>query len=203
MPEIKICGIKNIEEINIINILKPDYIGLVFADSKRKITPEEAKILVSNLNKKIKIVGVFLDAKVEFIEEALNQVKIDVIQLHGNEDMEYILKLKEFFEGEIWKSISVNNEFTDTLINKFPQDIVIIFDSKNGGSGKPFDWEKIKGISGKRKIVLAGGLNNNNIRSAINIVNPQIVDVSSGVEKDNKKDVEKINEFIRNVKNEF
>lgn len=203
MPEIKICGIKNIEEINIVNRLVPDYIGFVFAESKRKISPEKAKMLVSNLSNMIKIVGVFLDAEIKFVKEVLNQVEIDIIQLHGTEDIIYISKIREFFKGEIWKSVSVNNDFTDKMIDKIPKDIVIIFDSKKGGSGESFEWEKIKGISEKRKVVLAGGLNHKNIIKAINIVKPHIVDVSSSVESDNKKDPEKIDLFMRSVKNEY
>jgi phosphoribosylanthranilate isomerase len=203
MPEIKICGIKNIEDINIVNRLVPDYIGFVFADSKRKISPEKAKMLMSKLSNMIKIVGVFLDADIKFVKEVLNQVEIDIIQLHGNEDMKYILKLKEFFNGEIWKSVPVCNNFKGSFINRIPNDITIIFDSKKGGSGESFDWEKIKGISEKRKIVLAGGLNSNNIKMAIDIVKPQVVDVSSGVEKEGRKDPEKTEKFMRSVKNEF
>ena len=90
MPEIKICGIKNSEEIEYVNKLNPDYIGLVFADSKRKISPENANRLVLKLNNTIKTVGVFLDAEIKIIEDVLKQVRIDIIQLHGSEDIIYI-----------------------------------------------------------------------------------------------------------------
>jgi len=105
--EIKICGIRRKEDIDIINKYKPDYIGFIFAKSKREVTPETVAEITKNLDKNIKKVGVFVNATYEKINEAVQVAKLDVVQLHGDENDEYISNLD--CKCKIWKAVRVRD----------------------------------------------------------------------------------------------
>lgn len=179
---VKICGIRRIEDIEYVNILKPDYIGFVFAESKRKITILESITLKERLNNDIKIVGVFRNNDINFVKKIIDLDIIDIIQLHGNESDEYIKELKSYTKKEIILAYR-DSKYVD----------YILYDNINPGSGNTFDWNIIKR---DKKFILAGGININNLDEAIKI-NPYIIDVSTGVEENGYKDFDKMKEFIR------
>ncbi len=203
-PKIKICGIQSDEEVLIMNREKPEYIGFVFAESKRKVDAKIVCDLKKALDKHIKTVGVFADQPPS---EVLNIAKIcnlDVIQLHGRESINDIKKIKEQYDKEIWKSIAVKEKKDLQKAFDFDQNSTILLDSfseqAKGGTGYCFDWNAAKNFSESRNYVLAGGLTPDNIVEAIKKLQPAIVDVSSGVETGGKKDQKKVKEFIRRVR---
>ena len=205
--EIKICGIKEIKEINIINNFDLTYAGFIFSHSKRKISLEMGKVLIEKLRRDILPVGVFVNEDISFILKAVKTCKLKVIQLHGNENINYIEKLKNNLEGEnikIWKVIHVKNEINIDEIKKYNMVHGILFETfktgSYGGTGETFNWDLIKDITINQKKILAGGINSENINSAINISKANVIDVNSGVETNLIKDKEKIKLLFKNIK---
>jgi len=195
MPKIKICGIRQNKDINIINKYKPDYIGFVFAKSKRKITHQKAKELKEKLNPNIKSVGVFVNAPIEEILQLYNNQTIDMAQLQGNENEEYKKNLKEKTNNKlkIINAIEMQKTTDLTKYEKTKADYLLLDSGK--GSGKTFDWQLInKNI--EKDFFLAGGLNANNIQEAINEFHPYAVDLSSALETNDYKDENKIKEIM-------
>ena len=199
MTKIKICGIQRIEEIEYLNELKPDFAGFVFAGTKRKIDFKTAVGFRVSLDENIKSVGVFVNDKISNIVNLCENDIIDYIQLHGDEDEAYIYRLKEKTNKPVIRAVRVKDKINQSL--SFGEDY-ILFDaySENeyGGTGKSFDLNLIKDFKGV--FFLAGGLNNNNVEQAIKTLNPFCVDLSSGVETDNRKDFNKIKEVIDAVR---
>lgn len=221
MIKIKICGIKRREEIQYANKLKPDYIGFVFAKSKRKVTKEDAAVLSSELDKGIKSVGVFRNNSLEEIIDILKTVPLSAVQLHGDEDEEFIKTLKDNINEisnsrniEIWKAISVDNtEYIEKYLlchreDKLSKNVLIdkfLIDGCNPGSGNTYSLDYIKDKFLLDNCFLAGGITPDNVVERINEVNPMGVDVSSGVEiisKDNEsvKSYEKMKDLIDKVR---
>ncbi|GHT70602.1 N-(5'-phosphoribosyl)anthranilate isomerase [Endomicrobiia bacterium] len=198
MTKIKICGLKREEDIGFVNIAKPDYVGFVFAGEKRKIDFNTATKLKSLLNKEIQTVGVFVNIDVDNILNLCRDCIIDLVQLHGDEDEIYISKLKEKVKQPIIKVVRVKEKIRDikTKAN------FTLFDMYNnfeyGGCGKVFDWNLIRQY--KQPFFLAGGLNKDNIEKALTELKPYCIDLSSGVETDGIKDLNKIKEIIQIVR---
>jgi phosphoribosylanthranilate isomerase len=201
MTKIKICGLKREEDIGFVNIAKPDYIGFVFAGEKRKIDFNIATKLRSLLNKEIQAVGVFANAAVDNIFNLCKDCIIDLVQLHGDEDELYISKLKEKVKQPIIKVIRVKKRMRD--INTKAD--FVLFDTYSnfeyGGCGKVFDWSLIREY--KQPFFLAGGLNKNNIEDALTELKPYCIDLSSGVERNGIKDLNKIKEIMQIVRKHF
>ena len=198
MVKIKICGLKRLEDIKIVNKYKPDYIGFVFADSKRKVSHDSAYQLKLNLDSDITSVGVFVDAGQDEILKLFNDGVIEMAQLHGMESEGYILDLKEKTNGElkIIKAIEMTEDVDLLRYNDSHADYLLLDSGK--GSGKTFDWRLIK--SGlKREFFLAGGLNTSNICDAINEFDPYAIDLSSSLEVDGYKDENKIKEIMEAI----
>lgn len=202
MALIKMCGLFREEDISFANTLLPDYIGFVFyKKSCRYVDKEKARSLKSLLNKKIKAVGVFVDEDISFIAELANEGIIDLIQLHGHEDENYIRRLKyelkdnpiKIIKAVVVKDIKDIDQITDDPFTDF-----YLLDS-GMGSGNTFDWQLLNEV--KKPFFLAGGLNNENIKEALKSVNPYAVDVSSGIETDGIKDFNKMNIFADIVRN--
>ncbi|MEG2354039.1 MAG: phosphoribosylanthranilate isomerase [Clostridium sp.] len=207
--KIKICGIRTLEEINYINLLKPDYIGFVFAKSKRKITMEEAKNLILNLDKNIKSVGVFKNNSIEEVLRITSYLCLDVIQLHGDEDVNYINSLRKLIGCKtlIWKAILIGSDNKMEDYKNYKVDAVIL-DGIEAGSGQVFNWRLINTSDSKIKIFLAGGINEDNVLSGIEVVKPYGIDVSSGVEVIDeefirKKSFYKMDRLIRKVRDNY
>ncbi|ADD02682.1 Phosphoribosylanthranilate isomerase [Thermoanaerobacter italicus Ab9] len=200
MVKVKICGLRRKEDIEYANQLKPDYVGFVFAKSKRQVEIEQALYLISLLDKEIKTVGVFVDEPVENVLKIAQTLNLDVLQFHGDETQDYIDNFKNF---TVWKAIRIKDK-EDLEKTKVFRVNSFVFDTltKNeyGGTGKTFNWEVLKGFELNVPIILAGGLNENNVEEAIKIVNPYAVDVSSGVETEGYKDFKKMKSFIEKVR---
>lgn len=203
MTKVKICGLSRIEDIEYCNELLPDYIGFIlgFPKSKRNVSFEQAKLLKSKLNSSIKSVGVFVNADIDYICSLCDANVIDYVQLHGNEDDDYISKLKSKVDKPIIKAVRVQSK-EDILSAETLNCDYLLLDTyvkdAIGGSGVAFDWSIIPNIS--KPYFLAGGLNANNVSKAIAMCNPYAVDVSSSVEDGAYKSKQKIAEFISAVK---
>lgn len=199
MTKIKICGLSRKSDIETANELNLDYIGFVFyKKSKRYVDFEQAEKLKSVLNKNIKAVGVFVDEPIENIITLLENSVIDIAQLHGNEDEQYIKELRRFTDKPIIKAFCINNE-EDVLKAKESTADYVLLDA-GMGCGNVFDWQKINKIN--RPYFLAGGLSIENAEKAIEMLNPYALDVSSGVEKNGVKDNNKMISFVNIVRKE-
>lgn len=196
MTKVKFCGLSRKEDILAANELKPDYIGFVFAKkSKRYISADAAKELKLALSPIIQAVGVFVDEETEKIAIIANENIIDLIQLHGNEDEEYIKKLRTLTNKPIICAVQLKTAADIKKANERDGDYILL--DAGQGEGKAFDWNLLEKV--KRPYFLAGGLNEDNIADAL-MLNPFAVDVSSGIETDGKKDAEKMKRFIEIVR---
>lgn len=195
MVKIKICGIRRLEDIAIVNKYKPDYIGFVFADSKRQVSCELAAELKNNLDSDIISVGVFVNASHGKIVELFDRGIIEIAQLHGDESEEYINILKEKTDGElkIIKAVEMSENKDLLEFDNLNVDYLLLDSGK--GSGKTFDWRLIRNDL-KKEFFLAGGINSDNIKQVIEQFNPYAVDLSSGLETDGFKDENKIKEIM-------
>ena len=211
MVKLKICGMRRSEDIEMANRHKPDYIGVVFAESPRKVSYEQAKELSGLLSDEIVPVGVFVNEHMKLIVDLFKDGIIEMAQLHGDEDEKYIRNLKDKSIEETGKQIPVINaieikegaDYDDELLKwrDSASDYFILDSGK--GSGKTFDWSLIDKESEffKNSIFLAGGLNSENLALAIGEFNPFAVDLSSSVETDGFKDEKKIKEIIEIMEN--
>jgi phosphoribosylanthranilate isomerase len=195
MVRIKICGLKRLEDIEIVNKYKPDYIGFVFADSKRKVSHELALEMKSSLSPDILSVGVFVDADINEILGLYDAGIIDAAQLHGQESEDYIKKLKENtdFELKIINAIEMSQETDLSEYDDSLADYLLLDSGK--GSGKTFDWCLIRKDL-KKEFFLAGGIDASNVAQAIEEFNPYAIDLSSSLETDGIKDENKIKEIM-------
>ena len=214
MTKIKICGLKRSEDVDYVNTyqrlqdieyvneLLPDFIGFVFAGTKRKITDEKAKELKTVLNPRIKAVGVFVNDTLEHISFLANNNIIDIIQLHGDEDRKYIADLRKLTDKKIIKAVRVKDSMSVQEAKELNADYLLLDTYSNsgeyGGTGKTFNRKYIP--EGIGDYFLAGGLNAENLKEIIKDTNPYAVDLSSGVETDGIKDKEKIKKVIEIVR---
>jgi phosphoribosylanthranilate isomerase len=196
MTRIKICGITNVEDALTSVHFGADALGFIFADSPRRITPEEAKRIISKIPPFVTTVGVFVDEQVERVEEMVRLCRLDALQFHGCESPEYC----GMFDRTIIKGFRVKDRSIVEDVARYDVDGYLLDSGEGGGVGRTFDWNLIRGI--QNPIILAGGLTPDNVGRAIEQAHPYAVDVSSGVEsRPGKKDHRKIEEFIRNVRN--
>ena len=197
MTKIKMCGLSRTEDIEAANSIKPDYIGFVFAEiSKRRVSALEASKLKSKLVPDIKAVGVFLDDKLDFVASMLNLGIVDVVQLHGSEDEEYIERVRQITNKPIIKAFIIRSKEDVERAERSTADYILLDGGK--GEGKAFDWSLLKDI--KRPYFLAGGLNPDNVSDAVKALKPYAVDVSTGIETDGVKDREKMTAFANAVR---
>lgn len=199
--KVKICGITDVETAKSACEYGADALGFVFAESKRKITPKRAKEIIQELPVNVLKIGVFVNESVEVIQKIADECGLTHVQLHGDEDNYQIRRLNI----PCIKSLGVTSERDMKNAQRYETDY-ILFDSPkekfHGGNGKTFSWELLGHMPKelRKKTILAGGLNALNIEEAIRTVRPYMVDVSSGVETEGKKDVEKIKQFIIKAK---
>ena len=195
MTKIKICGLSREVDIDYVNEAKPDYIGFIlnFPKSRRNISPERAAGLKKNLESGIRTVGVFVNQPMETVLEAADTIGLDVIQLHGSEDNDYIKELRNKTDREIWKAFKIRSAEDLTKAENSAADQILL---DNGyGTGEVFDWSLAGGI--RRPFLLAGGLTPENIPDAVSRLHPLLLDISSGVETEGYKDREKILAAVR------
>lgn len=202
MTKIKICGLRREEDVDYVNACRPDYAGFVFAESKRKVTREQAKHLRSRLEQGIIPVGVFVNETIDTIAELVEEDVIEVIQLHGDETESYIEALRwRVGNTKIIKAVRVASKEDVTDCETTIADY-LLFDSRTleayGGTGKQFDWKLIAQI--QKPFFLAGGIHTENVEEAIKMTRPFAVDVSSSVETNGYKDRDKIIEIVEKVR---
>jgi len=196
---VKICGIQTVEAAQVAVEAGANFLGFMFAPSKRQILPEKAMHIAATVPSHVKKVGVFVNESKETIIHIAKQVGLDMIQLHGDETAEFTNTLPY----ETIKAFSIHDAHTETL-QSYTCNYYII-DSPpttyRGGSGETFDWNLATQLNiDPEKFILAGGLSANNIEQAIQTVQPTGVDVSSGVETNGQKDHLKIKQFIAKAK---
>ena len=209
-PKVKMCGISKVETIPAVVEAKPDYMGLVFAPSKRQVTVEQAKILIEELHKQcinhydtkvVKTVGVFVNETLDNLVRIADTANLDAVQLHGDEDEAFIQSLKERTNVEVWKAIQIRTAAdTEKWIDSSAD--MLLFDAyhkdERGGTGEVFDWSSLDAF--ERPFMLAGGIDSTNVARAIRTVRPYGIDISSGIETNGVKDDEKITAFTKIVK---
>jgi len=194
MLRVKVCGITNLEDALVAVELGADALGFIFADSPRRIDCEKAREIISKLPPFITTVGVFVNERREVVEEIANECGLDALQFHGEETPDYCkqfrkkvikafkIRIKEDLEG--LRHYDVSAHLLDSPVR-----------------GTPFDWDLLIGLSERKPIILAGGLNPDNISFALSKFLPYAVDVSSGVEEyPGKKDREKLKKFMEVIK---
>lgn len=196
---IKICGIRRKEDCGYINEAMPDYAGFIFWEhSFRYIDKGKATELRSLINKDIKTVGVFVDAEICEILDIVMTGAIDVVQLHGNEDEDYIKKLRESSGIPIWKAFKVRSDEDIEAAVSSSADMVLL---DNGyGTGECFNHGLLRDVG--RDYILAGGLNPENIEEIRTNYSPYMLDLSSGVETDKYKDRDKIIKAVKAARGE-
>ncbi|MFD1361153.1 phosphoribosylanthranilate isomerase [Lentibacillus salinarum] len=196
---VKICGITTIEAAQAAVRDGADFIGFVFAPSKRQLTPEQAGDISAALPSTMQKVGVFVNASYDTIIQTAEQAGLDIIQLHGDESPSFAEELPY----PIIKAFRMGKHDT-AAIKAYPCDYYLVDSPKGpnrGGNGTTFDWTQLANSDlDPQKTILAGGLTPENVQTAIATSRPAGVDVSSGVETNGTKDLEKINQFINNAK---
>ena len=209
-PKVKMCGISKVETIPAIVDAKPDYMGLVFAPSKRQVTVEQAKILIEELHKQcinhydikvVKTVGVFVNETLDNLVRIADTANLDAVQLHGDEDEAFIQSLKERTNVEVWKAVQIRSAAdVEKWIDSSAD--MLLFDAyhkdERGGTGEVFDWSSLDAF--ERPFMLAGGIDSTNVARAIRTVRPYGIDISSGIETNGMKDDKKITAFTKIVK---
>jgi phosphoribosylanthranilate isomerase len=201
MTKIKICGLSRMEDIEAVNEILPDYIGFVFAKSKRQINEITAREFKASLNPVIKAVGVFVNEEMERMIHLCNTGVIDIIQLHGDESEEYLLKLRSLVTNPVIKAVRVREAEDIKKASLIHCDYLLLDTYKEeqyGGSGEAFDWSMRTKLH--RQFFLAGGIDLENISQAIMTMHPYCIDVSSGVETNGRKDPAKIYDIVTKVR---
>ncbi|MGO4539713.1 phosphoribosylanthranilate isomerase [Paenibacillus sp. 2TAB19] len=222
LPHIKICGLKDIATIEAMDGLPINEIGFVFAKSKRQVTPESAAALIESTNRltarggeRPKSAGVFVNPTLEELDNVLSIARLDIVQLHGDESADLCRVIKERFRVQVWKALGMKPSSTDN-ISELSQTAIeritpyngsvdaILIDSAGGGTGHTFDWVTIKEYLAAARLIelplyIAGGLHADNVQELLNEYAPDGIDVSSGVETEGQKDIEKIRLFVRRV----
>ena len=193
MTKVKICGLSTKEAVKTAVLAGADYIGFVFAPSKRQVTVEQATELAKFIPSHIQKVGVFVSPSREELLEAIEKVGLDLVQVHGQ-------VADDLFEDLPCASIQAVQVDGDGHVPNSQADY-LLFDAPVAGSGQTFDWGQLDTTELAQPFFIAGGLNEDNVARAIQHFSPFAVDVSSGVETDGQKDHEKIRRFIERVKN--
>ena len=197
MTRVKICGITNLEDALAAVTAGADGLGFVFRESSRHVSPGHARQIVETLPALVTTVGVFMDAPEQQVRETLQQVELDLVQLHGNESPEYC----ERFRGRVLKRFPVYADDTPERVRARMQvyDVRAYMLDPGAGSGQTFNWEIARGVG--RPLIIAGGLTPENVADAVRLLRPYAVDVSSGVEvAPGNKDPERIRAFVQAVK---
>ena len=197
MTEVKICGMRRLEDIRYANELRPDMIGFVFwRPSKRYVSADDASELRSSLDTEITPVGVFVDEEPRVVADIANRGIVDMVQLHGVEDEEYIHGLRKLTDVPIIKTFCVRSEEDLIKASESSADMVLLDNGK--GTGQTFDWTLMRDLG--RDFILSGGLSASNVGDAVRRFHPHAVDVSSAVETDGFKDRSKMEQFIDAVR---
>lgn len=199
MSKIKICGLSRPQDIAYVNEARPDLCGFIInvPKSRRNVSPEQVRALVKDLDPAILPVGVFVNEPMETILSLAADGAIALIQLHGQEDEDYIAALRERTTLPIIQAFKVSCP-QDALAAQASSADIILLDNGSGGTGQTFDWNNLSDVT--RPYILAGGLGPGNLRQAVEQLQPYGVDLSSGVETEGVKDREKILQAVAAVR---
>ena len=212
MTWVKICGISDIESAIAASQAGTDYLGMVFAPSKRQVTPEKALQIVEavqQLDSHPQVVGVFVNKPAAEVNQIANYCKLDWVQLSGDESWEYCRKIetpliKVFHIAPDARQAEISTDVWKGYSIVPPNRLICLLDSTvegaYGGTGTPFNWQVAKAVSEKFSVMIAGGLTPDNVGELMKLTNPWGVDVSSGVETNGKKDIIKMKAFIETVR---
>lgn len=203
MIKLKICGLSRMQDIDAVNALLPEYIGFVFAESRRRVEEETAEALAARTDSRILKTGVFVNEDPEKILRLCRNGVIDLVQLHGDENREYLLFLKEKLPNPVIKAVRVRTAAEILEADSLPCDFLLLdtyAKGQYGGSGAAFDWNVIPAL--QKPYFLAGGLYCDNVLQAVSACKPYALDISSGVETDGVKDPEKIRNIIQLIRSE-
>ena len=192
MTKVKICGLSTVEAVETAVLAGADYIGFVFAASKRQVSLEQAQELAKRVTGKTKIVGVFVSPSLEDLELAIGRVPLDMVQIHGTFDE----ALMPMISVPVIRAIQLSDQEAQVT----SQADYLLFDAPVAGSGQTFDWGLLKDQKIQQDFFIAGGLTVDNVHQARETFQPYALDVSSGVETDGRKDIEKIKAFIEGAK---
>ena len=197
MTRIKMCGIRRPEDIAAVNEIRPDYIGFVFfRGSRRCVDPKTAKTLKDALSPGIKAIGVFVNEEPERVAELLRNGTIDAAQLHGQEDEAYIARLRALTDRPLIQAFRITSPESLEAAAVSSADHLLL--DAGAGDGRTFDWAWLSGAS--RPFFLAGGLTPENVGEAVERIRPFAVDVSSGIEENGVKSIEKMRAFAGAVR---
>lgn len=219
-PLVKICGLRDERTIRGMEGMPVDYVGFVFAPSKRQVTAEQAADLLKAVSevtmkegRRPRAVGVFVDPTIEQLAKVLDQAPLDVVQLHGRETPAFCREIKERFGVEVWRALPADAEHEDEALGLTGTDRLadyegiasaVLIDTAGGGTGRTFRWDLIPAYRDKAqahglRLFVAGGLTADNVTELISSYRPDGVDISSGVETDGSKDLTKIAAFAERV----
>lgn len=212
MTKVKICGISRTEDALVAAESGADFIGLIFAPSSRRVTPEQAKPIVEALNHgqpRPLVVGVFVNESVDYVNRVAAGVGLDLVQISGDETLRYCQKLskpviKVCHIPAVKTAKQVMDEVAGGLEYMPSGKLTYLLDTdtdrKYGGSGQTFDWSIAREVASRFQVIVAGGLNPDNVTRLVKEARPWGVDVSSGVETSGQKDPAKIRAFIKEAK---
>jgi phosphoribosylanthranilate isomerase len=201
MIRAKICGITDLYAAKIAEEAGADFLGFVFyKPSPRYIDPVKAAVISSQIQKS-RLVGVFVDEELDVVNEIAHRVKLDYVQLHGSESAEYARQV----DCPVIKAYHYDENFSVAEAEAYPAEMILLDagDAQNpGGTGQSFDWQKAaQDIAQLHKsVIVAGGINRENALQANKVMKPYALDVSSSLEVNKEKSVEKIKAFLRRVK---
>lgn len=201
--KIKMCGLRRPDDIIYANEYLPDYIGFVFAESRRKVSGEEAKNLGAQLDPFIKKVGVFVNEPVRSLITISKQAGLDIIQLHGDEGEEYIKEVKHETGKELWKAVRVRMVKDIQEAQRLPADKLLLdsfSEESYGGTGKVMDFAVLDQADFRKPYFIAGGLTVENLPEILKKAEPYGIDISSGIETEGVKDREKMLKVIQCVR---
>ena len=201
--KIKMCGLRRPDDIIYANEYLPDYIGFVFAESRRKVSGEEAKNLGAQLDPFIKKVGVFVNEPVRSLITISKQAGLDIIQLHGDEGEEYIKEVKHETGKELWKAVRVRMVKDIQEAQRLPADKLLLdsfSEESYGGTGKVMDFAVLDHADIRKPYFIAGGLTVENLPEILKKAEPYGIDISSGIETEGVKDREKMLKVIQCVR---
>ncbi|CAM3970948.1 phosphoribosylanthranilate isomerase [Paenibacillus alkaliterrae] len=218
-PRIKICGLRDVPTIEAMDDLPIHEIGFVFAPSKRQVDPATAVRLIKAVHRlkasggeRPRTVGVFVNDSMDHLKAVVAEAPLDVVQLHGDETAEFCSAVRETLHVQVWKVFSIKSESAlssprsamERLIPYKGKVDAVLIDAPGGGTGQTFNWEAIKDYEQaadhlEMTLYVAGGLHEGNVQELLRTYSPGGIDVSSGVETDGRKDIDKIRLFVRKV----
>ena len=201
--KIKMCGLRRPDDIIYTNECLPDYIGFVFAESRRKVSGREAKKLGEQLDPSIKKVGVLVNEPLRSLISISEEAGLDIIQLHGDEGEEYIKEVKHETGKELWKAVRVRMVKDIQEAQRLPADKLLLdsfSEESYGGTGTVMDFAVLDQADIRKPYFIAGGLTVENLPEILKKAEPYGIDISSGIETEGVKDREKMLKVIQCVR---